>query len=193
MCMYIVKIQIHKYNDKYKSAGTVHVRRCAHHMASPPFALHKRKKTFDSFEVSENILQKDSSPHAREGRWNFFGGAPLFFCVCSQFITVISSLQPTGQNALDQNNLQCGRSSFERKTSWLSKICKLRPLLSRSFEHESHIVAVSNFIILGFVLWPSHHQGNSGLCSIRPSGSLFRLLSYPPLTRYDPLAYFDED
>ena len=115
------------------------------------------------------------------GGWNFFGGAPLFFCVCSQFITVISSLQPTGQNALDQNNLQCGRSSFERKTSWLSKICKLRPLLSRSFEHESHIVAVSNFIILGFVLWPSHHQGNSGLCSIRPSGSLFRLLSYPPL------------
>ena len=37
------------------------------------------------------------------GGWNFFGGAPLFFCVCSQFITVISSLQPTG--ALDQNNL----------------------------------------------------------------------------------------
>ena len=117
MCMYIIQIQIHKYNNKYKSAGTVHVRRCAHHMASPPFALHKMKETFDSFEVSENILQKDSSPHAREGRWNFFGGAPLFFCVCSQFITVISSLQPTGQNALDQNNLQCGRSSFERKTS----------------------------------------------------------------------------
>ena len=72
MCMYIVQIQIHKYNDKYKSAGTVHVRRCAHHMASPPFALHKMKKTFDSFEVSENILQKDSSPHAREGRVELF-------------------------------------------------------------------------------------------------------------------------
>ena len=61
-----------KKGDRWPGAGTVHVRRCAHHMASPTFALHKMKKTFDSFEVSENILQKDSSPHAREGRVELF-------------------------------------------------------------------------------------------------------------------------
>ena len=82
MCMYIVKIQIHKYNDKYKSAGTVHVRRCAHHMASPPFALHKMKKTFDSFEVSENILQKDSS--CKRGAGGTFLAALLFSFACAR-------------------------------------------------------------------------------------------------------------
>ena len=79
--------------DRWRGAGTLHVRRWRPPHGIPHCTRWNMKKTIDSLDVSENIPQRPPSCWSWAALF-WHTPPPNFFSVCSQFIAVIRSLQP---------------------------------------------------------------------------------------------------